>query len=79
MDGDFRKKFDVYFRNIVNGIDVNYFKLKSCKILKVIVIIQLYYFFILYFLCYLCIKKFFVCIIKCILYFFYVIIYTLTY
>lgn len=55
MDGDFCKKFDVYFRNIVNGIDVNYFKLKSCKILKVIVIIQLYYFFILYFLCYLCI------------------------
>jgi dynein heavy chain len=35
MDGDSRKKFDAYFRNIVSGTDPNHPKPKSCKISKV--------------------------------------------
>lgn len=58
MDGDSRKKFDAYFRNIVNGTDANHPKPKSCKISKVIAIIQLYYFLTPYSLCYLCIQNF---------------------
>ncbi|XP_061175178.1 dynein axonemal heavy chain 3-like [Saccostrea echinata] len=34
MDGDSRKKFDSYFRNIVSGTDPDHPKPKSCKISK---------------------------------------------
>lgn len=79
MDGDSRKKFDAYFRNIVNGTDANHPKPKSCKISKVRAIIQLYYFLTPYSLCYLRIQKLFVCITKCILHLLYAITRTLTY
>lgn len=79
MDGDSRKKFDAYFRNIVNGTDANHPKPKSCKISKVRAITQVYYFLTPYSLCYLCIKKLFVCITKCILHLLYAITHMLTY
>ena len=35
ITGDSRKKFDVYFRNLINGLDAEYPKPKSVKINKV--------------------------------------------
>ena len=35
ITGDSRKKFDVYFRSLVNGMESAYPKPKSCKISKV--------------------------------------------
>ena len=34
LDGDSRKKFDAYFRNIVGGTDADHPKPKTCKISK---------------------------------------------
>ena len=35
LQGDSRKKFDAYFRNVINGTDADHPKPKSIKITKV--------------------------------------------